>query len=150
MKMSKEFIQRWYAKIPELERDLPIIMIDNRVYTPREVYNEVMANTDLGRQMQAKLEKLASPYTFTYEDIKEINYIARKRVEQTIKNLPRGFSLVSIIDGQKVVWSPEQLEKSPLFQKAVEHEMRKVVQLLRRQGVHDENTNAREHTWTMG
>jgi len=125
--MSRAFVMSWYNRIPPAERTLPIIMYNGKVYTPEEVYREVMAGTRLGEALQAKIERLRSSHSYALDDLKELDYIARKRVEQVIKNLPPDFSLVSISG----IYRPEELLKSPFAQKAIEAEKKKVVKLLR-------------------
>jgi hypothetical protein len=40
--MSKELVAQWFNKLSEVERDLPLLLVDNYAYTPRMAYNEVM------------------------------------------------------------------------------------------------------------
>jgi len=126
--MSKEFIESWYRRIPELERDLPIILIEGRVYTPREVYNEVMRGTRLGELMQGKLERLASPNTMTYEDIAELRQVAFERAKKIANKLPRDFSIVSI--SGRIAKGPEEILDA-LREAAIKYETEKVLKLIR-------------------
>jgi len=129
--MSLEYVRRWYSRIPELEKDLPVLLYNGKVYTPREIYNEVVRGTALGRKLQEKLEELGSAYSFSYEDLRGLDYVAKIRAEQVIKNLPKGFKMVSIVNGQRITWTPEELKNSELFKKAVEYEKKKVIETLR-------------------
>ncbi|MCD6407331.1 hypothetical protein J7L81_05625 [Candidatus Aerophobetes bacterium] len=126
--MSREFVERWYSSIPEFERDLPIILVDGRVYTPREIYNEVMKGTPLGEKLQMELERLRSPHSLTYEDLRKLQEVAWERVKRIVKGLPKDFSVVSlsgmIVRGEKIA---EVLKDS-----AVNYEMRKIIGLIRR------------------
>jgi len=126
--MSKEFIESWYRRIPELERDLPIILIEGRVYTPREVYNEVMRGTRLGELMQGKLERLASPNTMTYEDIAELRQVAFERAKKIANKLARDFSIVSI--SGRIAKGPEEILDA-LREAAIKYETEKVLKLIR-------------------
>jgi len=129
--VSKEFVERWYSRIPEMEKDLPIILLDNKVYTPREIYEEVVKGTELGDKLQMKLEmmyrKATSAHTFGYEDIREIRQVAYERVKRIIENLPKDFSIASfsgrIVSGKKIF--------DAIGKKAVEYEMERVIKLLR-------------------
>ena len=129
--MSRAFVMSWYSRIPPAERTLPIIMYNGKVYTPEEVYREVMAGTRLGEALQAKIERLRASHSYALDDLKELDYIAKKRVEQVIKNLPPDFSLVAIGANGKRIYRPEELLKTRFFEKAVEREKKKVVKLLR-------------------
>jgi len=129
--MSKAFVSSWYSKVPPVERKFPILMHNGKMYTPDEIYREVMSGTRLGEELQTKLERLSASHSFALDDLKELDYIARKRAEEVIKNLPPDFSLVSIKDGRRIVYKPDELLNSPFFQKAVEVEKKKIVKLLR-------------------
>jgi len=131
--MSRAFVMSWYSRIPPAERTLPIIMYNGKVYTPEEVYREVMAGTRLGGALQAKIERLRASHSYALDDLKELDYVARKRVERVIKNLPPDFSLVAIgaNGNRKRIYKPEELLKTRFFEKAVEREKKKVVELLR-------------------
>lgn len=129
--MSKAFISSWYNKIPPVERTLPIIMHNGRVYTPKEVYEEVMRGTKVGEELQRKIERLRSSHSYGLDDLKELDYVARKRVEKIIKNLPPDFSLVAIGLEEKRVYKPEELLNTPFFEKAVQKEKKKIVKILR-------------------
>ena len=129
--MSKEFVEKWYSKVPELERDLPIILVDGVVYTPREIYTEVVVKgSELGEKLQAKLEemhkKATSSNTFSYEDLREIQQIAYERVKRVIDKLPKGFSLASfsgrIVSGRKIM--------TVIGKDAIKYEMKKIMKLL--------------------
>ena len=129
--MSLSFVSKWYSKIPEMEKDLPILLVDGRTYTPREIYEEVMKGSKLGSKLQMKLESMykraTSPHTFSYEDIREIRQVAYERVKRVIENLPKGFSIVSVsgevVSGEKIL--------DVIGKKAIEYEMEKVIKLLR-------------------
>ena len=129
--MSKEFVEKWYSGIPEMEKDLPIILLDGKVYTPREIYEEVMKGSELGDKLQMKLEimyqRATSAHTFSYEDIREIRQVAYERVKKIIENLPKDFSIASfsgrIVSGKKIF--------DAIGKKAVEYEMERVIKLLR-------------------
>ena len=128
--MSKEFVSVWYHRIPETEKDLPVLLYNGKVYTPREIYNEVMRGSGLGDKLQRKLEELHSMHSFSYEDLRGLDYIAKIRAEKVIKNLPKGFTIVSISQNGRTTWTPDELMKSDLFKKAVEYEKKQVIKTL--------------------
>jgi len=128
--MSLEFVRRWYNKIPPAERHLPILYYKGQLYSPNDILREVSNGTRLGAELQAKLEKLHSASSFGFDDIKGVDYVAKKRVEEVLKNLPPNFTIAVATNGQKVYLTKEELLKSPLIQKVIEEEKRKVIKLL--------------------
>ena len=86
--MTVERVRRWFERIPEIERDVPIILINGRVYTPREVKSEVERGTTLGRRMQEELEKTVSHIT-------QLHKIGKARALYWAKGLPEDFSIGS-------------------------------------------------------
>ena len=129
--MSLAFIKWWYSRIPPVERNLPVLLHRGRVYSPNEIYYEVMKGTKIGEELQMKLEAIRAEHSFSLEDLKGLDYIARKRVEEIIKNLPDDFSMVAIVNGERRVIGKSEFINSPLFNKAVEEEKRKIVKVLR-------------------
>jgi len=127
--MSVELIRQWYSNIPEMERDLPVLMVDGNVYTPREIYNEVMKGTELGKKMQEKIEKLRSPHSFYYSDLRELREVAYERIKRIVQDLPEGFSIVSV--GGRIITDKEGIYEA-LKDSAVEIEMKKILDILRR------------------
>jgi len=126
--VSKEFIERWYSSIPPIERDLPILLIDGKVYSPREVYEEVMKGTELGNRMQEKIERIRSSQSLTYGDLREIEHVARERVMWVLRNLPKNFSIVSL--SGKVATGADEIFAA-IGDKAIRYEYERVLRILR-------------------
>lgn len=124
----REFIEAWYRRIPEMERDLPVILVGDRVYTPREVYEEVVRGTKLGEVMQSKIERMAS--LNSYEDLRELKQVALERVKRILEDLPEDFSIVSL-DGK--IAKGKEIFKA-IGKAAVEYEMSRVAKLIRLAG----------------
>jgi len=129
--MSKEFVRKWYNGIPPVERNLPILLHNGKVYTPNEIYNEVMKGTKLGEELQMKLERLSASHSFTIDDLKEVNYLAELRVEEVLKNLPNDIILTAIGGGESRFYRPSDIKNTDLYKKALEEEKKKVIKLLR-------------------
>jgi hypothetical protein len=55
--MTKQIVTDWFNKMPNGERDLPLLIVGSNVYTPRTAYEEVLRGTPLGDQLQALVEK---------------------------------------------------------------------------------------------
>jgi len=56
--MSLDKFRKVYSLLPDSEKKLTIIVIDNQKYTWEEAYNEIVKNSDIGKTIQKKLEKL--------------------------------------------------------------------------------------------
>ncbi len=54
--MTLEFVSRWFNRLPEYERDLPLLLVNGVAYTPRVALQEVMRGTALGARLQALIE----------------------------------------------------------------------------------------------
>ena len=81
--MSKELVTRWFNKISEAEKDLPLLLVDNYAYTPRMAYSEVMNGSTLG----AKLQSLIEMGRFGTSALDE-QAIARVRLQQILQSKP--------------------------------------------------------------
>ncbi|HLC39469.1 MAG TPA: hypothetical protein VJJ76_01155 [archaeon] len=56
--MSLDKFRKVYSLLPDSEKKLTIIVIDNQKYSWEEAYNEIVKNSDIGKTIQKKLEKL--------------------------------------------------------------------------------------------
>jgi len=126
--MSLELVRRWFDSLPEHERDLPLILVDGKVYTPREVLREVERGTPLGEKMQATLE-MAISGSYTFE---ELRVIGKARAKEIAKRLPKDFSLIAIGKGEvtrdeiiEMIQREESLGKS-----AIDYEAERAMKLL--------------------
>jgi hypothetical protein len=54
--MTQTVVSRWLNKLPENEKNLPLLIVDSSIYTPRTAYNEVMRSSELGNKLQALIE----------------------------------------------------------------------------------------------
>jgi len=54
--LTLEFVSRWFNRLPEYERDLPLLLVNGVAYTPRVALQEVMRGTALGARLQALIE----------------------------------------------------------------------------------------------
>lgn len=81
--MSKELVSRWFDRLPEMERDLPLLLSDGLAYTPRVAYNEVMRGSPVGDKIQLLIE--TGRFGTSAEDEQSI---AKTRLEQWLKQQP--------------------------------------------------------------
>ena len=56
--MSLERFRKVYSLLPESEKKLAIITIEDKAVTWEQAYAEIAKDTHLGQQIQEKLEKL--------------------------------------------------------------------------------------------
>lgn len=54
--MTLGFVSQWFNRLPEYERDLPLLLVNGVAYTPRAALQEVMRGTALGARLQALIE----------------------------------------------------------------------------------------------
>lgn len=55
--MTLTLVRGWFERLPEYERDLPLLILDGVAYTPRAALAEVERDTDLGKRLQELVEK---------------------------------------------------------------------------------------------
>ena len=58
MSESKSTFLKAYSNLPEDERNQIIVIIDGRSYTWNRAYDEIQQNTELGKKILIKLERL--------------------------------------------------------------------------------------------
>jgi len=124
--MSYEFVRKWYEGLPPMERKLPVLYYDGKVYSPEEILSEVERGTALGEELQRKLERLLSPHTITSLDLSEFRKVAEERAKKIISVLPKGFSIVKISKEGRVDLTPESDE---FFRLAVEGEYKRLLKI---------------------
>ena len=93
--MSKEFVRRWFSRLPEVEKDLPLVIIGGVAYTPRMIYEEVMRGTPLGEKLQGMLE--AGRLGTTLSDLYRL---AKLRLRELLKRYPPDKPIVGVIAGE--------------------------------------------------
>jgi len=81
--MTKELVSAWYNRLPEMERDLPLLLVDGLAYTPRTAYNEVMRGSPVGDKIQLLIE--TGRFGTTSEDEQAI---AKTRLQQWLQSQP--------------------------------------------------------------
>jgi len=129
--VSIELVRRWFSKLPESERDLPVIIYNGIAYTPRMILAEVERGTPVGEYLQRKLEE--GSYGTTPE---EEYRLAMIRLEQILRKYPPDKPVIGVLSARPIVLTPAQLlreirEGTPLGRMFVEAELRHVKRLLR-------------------
>ena len=124
----KEKVEKWYRSIPEHEKDLYILELDGKYYTPNDIYREVMNDTELGKRLQEELERLSLGNTFTYEDMRKLMKIAEMNVYKIVEMLPKDFSIASY---GGVIVKREAIPKV-LGKEAMQYELERIIENIRR------------------
>jgi len=57
VKHMLETVQKFFDKLPEYERDLPLFILDSTAYTPRATLDEVKRGTATGKRLQILVEQ---------------------------------------------------------------------------------------------
>ena len=103
--MTKELVQKWYNAISNAEKDLPLILVDQIIYTPTTAYNEVMRNSPVGLKIQALIE--TGRFGTTTE---EEQAMAKIRLEQWLQTQPPDKPLFATLSN-KVFTSSQLLQE---------------------------------------
>jgi len=100
--MSKELVTRWFNKISEAEKDLPLLLVDNYAYTPRMAYSEVINGSALGARLQALIE-MGKFGTSALDE----QAIAKVRIQQKMQSKPQDKVLFATMSNK--TFTPSQL-----------------------------------------
>lgn len=100
--MTKELVARWFSKISEVEKDLPLLLSNGYAYTPRMAYAEVMNGTSLGAKLQALIES-GRFGTSTLEE----QAIAKVRLQTILQSKPQDKILFATMSNK--TFTPAQL-----------------------------------------
>lgn len=126
--MSYAVVKRWYDRLPEAERNLPIVHVGHVVYTPSQILFEVSRGSPLGEQLQKMVE--AGDFGTPLEKIAEM------RLEQLLK---QGIPYDIVTLSGRVLTPQELLEeikkRTPLGKQLIQAEikqMKRVLALARR------------------
>ena len=127
----KERIRSWYEKVPKMERDIPIILFEGRIYTPNEVIREVERGTRLGKDLLSYMETeiFASP------TLREWRIVGKKRALKWAEKLPEDFSIICFggrIATKKDIKKMIVEEKETFAINTIDYEAKQALTLLRR------------------
>jgi len=100
--MSKELVNQWYNKISNVERNLPLLLVDGYAYTPQMAYDEVNNGSALGAKLQALIES----GRFGTSSLEEVA-IAKVRVRQILQSKPQDKILFATMSNK--TFTPAQL-----------------------------------------
>ena len=105
--MTLPVVRRWFNRLPEAERDLPIVTINGVAYTPRMILAEVERGTPLGRRLQAMVEagQLAA------SGPEDLERLAKLRLKMVLERLPERPLIACLREDHVRVYTPRQLLK---------------------------------------
>jgi len=128
--MTLSRIEEWFDNLPPFEREMPLVVVDTRAYSPKEVLSEVRKGTDLGRRMQEEVERGGA----TPEETLEALAVARlkKLMEERPVDIVR-----LVAPGEEPVTSAEELkrliqERKGLGRKLIETEKKYIQRMMGR------------------
>lgn len=104
MQTEKE-IKKWVGKLPKSELDIPLIIIDDRAYSPNEVLSQVRSRTELGKKL----------VTLDMKTIKRIPAeaqmleLAKIRLKMKLEKTPPKFAFGRYLLGEKEKYTAEEL-----------------------------------------
>lgn len=102
--MTLEVVRRWFEKLPELERDLPLVILDGVAWTPRAILAEVSRGTPTGERLQALVEagRLGTSYA---EEMALVKY----RLREILSRYPPGKPIIAVLSIPTRAMTPEDL-----------------------------------------
>jgi hypothetical protein len=99
--LTLEFVRRWFNKLPNAEKDLPLLVWEGYAYTPRQALTEVEKNTPIGRALQSLVE--SGRFGTSSEEERELAKIRLKKVFEAMPEKP----LFATLSGK--TFTPKQL-----------------------------------------
>lgn len=96
--MAIRFLE-WYNRLPEWEKDLPILFMDGRYWTPREIYEEV-GRGGVVASMLLRMLKAPQPQEYMRE-------LAKARLLTLIEKYPVDVATLSL---EHPVYTAEELK----------------------------------------
>lgn len=101
MQIEKELIT-WIEKLPKSELDIPLIVIDNRAYTPNEVLQMIRERAGLGKKLMVLDVKRVPTEAQMHE-------LAKIRLKMKLEKTPPKFAFGRYILGEKEKYTAEEL-----------------------------------------
>ena len=131
--MNEEEVLNWINKLPKSELDIPLVVIDDRAYTPNEILEMVRRKVGLGRRLLtldvSTLKRVpAEP---------QLHELAKIRLKKKLEEMPKKFVLARYVLGKKEKYSADELieeieRESPIGREFIDTEKKIVRDLLSR------------------
>lgn len=127
--MTYERVYKWFTRLPEGERDLPLIILNGIAYTPRMALNEVYRGSAIGQRIQALIEsgRLGTNRS-------ELEWLAKERLKIILRKFPAESPIIATLGGR--VYTPEDLIKeveagTAVGRRLIESEINRMISLVR-------------------
>jgi len=99
-----ERIRAWFNRLPEAEKDLPIVILEGVAYTPRMILSEVERGTTIGARLQSMVEA-GRLGTTTLEEEK----LAKIRLREILSRFPPEKPIVATLGIPEKVYTAREL-----------------------------------------
>lgn len=99
--MTRQLMRLWFSKLPPYERDLPLLTVQDKTYTPRQAVAEVEKATHVGAELQRLVETLSLGLVDEYA-------LAKRRLLEMLATLPEK-PLVGTLLIPERTFTPSQL-----------------------------------------
>jgi len=103
--VTVDLVRRWFNKLPNYEKDLPLLIVNGTAYTPQAALTEVERNTELGRKLQALIEQKSIGTTLAEEAT-----LAKIRLKEILKTMPEKPLFATLILPART-WTPHEIER---------------------------------------
>jgi len=90
-------VREWVSKLPESERNKPIIYYRGRFWTPNEILKEVEAGSEIGEELQNLLEKIVGVLPYSNIELSKhelqimLDKVAKKRLIEKLREYMKVF-----------------------------------------------------------
>jgi len=131
--MNEEEVLNWIKKLPKSELDIPLVVIDDRAYTPNEILEMVRRKVGLGRRLLtldvSALKRVPAE--------SQLHELAKIRLKKKLEKMPKKFVLARYVLGKKEKYTADELieeiqRESPVGREFIDTEKRIVRDLLSR------------------
>jgi len=103
--MNEEEVLNWIKKLPKSELDIPLIIIDDRAYTPNEILEMVRRKVGLGRRLltldMSALKRVPAEA--------QLHELAKIRLKKKLEKMPKKFVLARYVLGKKEKYTADEL-----------------------------------------
>ena len=103
--MNEEEVLNWIKKLPKSELDIPLVIIDDRAYTPNEILEMVRRKVGLGRRLltldMSALKRVPAEA--------QLHELAKIRLKKKLEKMPKKFVLARYVLGKKEKYTADEL-----------------------------------------
>ena len=131
--MNEDEVLNWIKKLPRSELDIPLVVIDDRAYTPNEILEMVRRKVGLGRRLLtldvSTLKRVPAEA--------QLHELAKIRLKKKLEKMPKKFVLARYVLGKKEKYTADELieeiqHESPIGREFINTEKKTIRELLSR------------------